>query len=118
MTLYQCSYCKVTFANPTTLKRHISNKHAYNSGKTSKITYEEEPGLWNDNNDSPINEAELWDDDDNLHIDEPELWNDDDKLPIDKAELWNDDDNLPTEEVGLWVDDDNLPTEDPMVRLR
>ena len=102
MPSYQCLYCTVTFSTPYALKRHISEKHNYieeDNGETSqsKITYEKEPGLW----------------DDDIPIDEPGLWDDD--IPIDEADGWDDD--IPIEKPGLR--DDDLPTEDPiLVRLR
>jgi len=73
MTSYQCSYCQLTFSNPTSLTRHISKKHAYTveSGETSKTTYEEEPGLWDDDDYLPTEEANLWDDDNDLPIEDP-----------------------------------------------
>lgn len=78
MTLYQCLYCKVTFATAYALKRHISGKHnniEEDKGETSqsKITYEEEPGLWDDDftTEEATKESELWDDNYDLPIDDP-----------------------------------------------
>ena len=76
MPSYQCTACSLTFANPYQLKRHISDKHRnrvtagdnHDSG-TSKMSYQEEPGLWTDNDDSGTSkipyqeEPGLWDDD-------------------------------------------------------
>jgi hypothetical protein len=83
---YTCLHCSRTFATPYALKRHISDKHKYDTdddeGETSRLNLPyEEPGLWDD--DLPTNEPGLWDDD------------------------------LPTNEPGLW--DDDLPTEEPIL---
>ena len=63
---YLCSYCDRTFSTSLALKRHISDKHQYideEEGATSqsRMLYEEEPGLWDD--DFPTEETGLWDDD-------------------------------------------------------
>ena len=66
---YECLHCKRTFSSPYALKRHISSKHAYDTNidedegesSQSKMTYEEEPGLWDDE-DLPTEESGLWDD--------------------------------------------------------
>jgi hypothetical protein len=76
---YTCLHCSRTFATPYALKRHISDKHKYDTdddeGETSRLNLPyEEPGLWDD--DLPTNEPGLWDDD--LPTEEPIL----DDLPI------------------------------------
>ena len=59
MSSYQCLYCNVTFSSPTTLTRHISKKHSYYvESETSKITLEEEPGVWDDNDNLLTEEAD------------------------------------------------------------
>lgn len=66
---YHCLHCSRTFSTPYALKRHISSKHPYvdedgGESSQSKIQYEEEPGLWDD--DLPIEEGDLWDDEDQM----------------------------------------------------
>lgn len=64
---YKCSYCSRTFATPYALKRHISSKHQYTEdegeGSRSNVQFEEEPGLWDDDDYPTVEEPGLWDDD-------------------------------------------------------
>ena len=75
MPSYQCTACSLIFANPYQLKRHISEKHRNrvtvgddHDDKTSKIPYQEEPGLWTDDDDGTSKIS---------YQEEPDLWNDD-----------------------------------------
>jgi|SRR5688572_27203112 len=94
MPSYECTACKLTFANPYHLKRHISEKHRnrvtagddHDSG-TSKMSYQEDPDLWTDY-DSGTSKIPYQED--------PNLWTDDDdgtsKIPYQEdPNLWTDD---------------------------
>jgi len=92
---YRCGICGCTFSTPYALKRHISDKHKYEStsidedkGESSqpKTTYEEEPGIW---------------DEYGLLTEETNLW---------------DEYGLPTEETNLWNYNEKFDV--PVVRLR
>ena len=94
MVLYECTSCSLTFATSYQLKRHISDKHQNrvttgdnDNSETSKMSYQEEPGLWTDD-DSGTSKIP--------YQEEPGLWNDDDdgtsKIPYqEEPGLWNDD---------------------------
>jgi len=62
---FKCENCSRTFATPYALKRHISAKHQYdinvNEGETEiqSNILNEEPGLWDDNDDFMMNLSEV-----------------------------------------------------------
>lgn len=64
--ILKCPYCSRTFSTPQGLKHHISTKHQYineeedeGEASHSKILYEEESDLWDD--DLPADETNIWD---------------------------------------------------------
>jgi len=88
---YRCGYCDITLASVYALKRHISDRHKYDSSTNQDEGETSQPKTI-----------------DKEDEEDPNLWDDDEFLPtIEETDIWGDD-----EEIGHYDDDI------PMVRLR
>lgn len=65
---YKCLHCSRTFATPYALKRHISDKHQYNTNEDEEEAFQGTISV-------PSEEAGLWDED--ILYEEPGLWEED-----------------------------------------